>query len=217
MHCLLLTSHVDSSCARLRWGSMSTMPLRCCGSTTSTSRPSRSKMSRLSTETISPVLSGVSPERMARRSLRLSRFSLAPATLFAGMIPLPRHRMGPFAQQDSPKRLAILKSGCLLTSRTETRQGRESCWRTARSISSEVRRYSTSGFRTWLIRGNRLPKHPYSSGVDRQVSSARKHHQEAIDIGIGGLMRPNSLILGKPPGKVYNNLRTVSSRMKERF
>ncbi|KAI2623618.1 eukaryotic type KH-domain (KH-domain type I) [Hypomontagnella submonticulosa] len=26
-----------------------------------------------------------------------------------------------------------------------------------------------------------------------------------------------SLILGKPPGKVYNNLRTVSSRMKERF
>ncbi|KAI1202049.1 pre-rRNA-processing protein [Nemania serpens] len=26
-----------------------------------------------------------------------------------------------------------------------------------------------------------------------------------------------SLILGKPPGKVYNNLRTVSARMKERF
>ncbi|KAI1336872.1 eukaryotic type KH-domain (KH-domain type I) [Xylariaceae sp. FL0016] len=26
-----------------------------------------------------------------------------------------------------------------------------------------------------------------------------------------------SLILGKPPGKIYNNLRTVSSRMKERF
>jgi RNA-binding protein PNO1 len=26
-----------------------------------------------------------------------------------------------------------------------------------------------------------------------------------------------SLILGKPPGKVYNSLRTVSARMKERF
>lgn len=26
-----------------------------------------------------------------------------------------------------------------------------------------------------------------------------------------------SLILGKPPGKVYGNLRTVSARMKERF
>jgi RNA-binding protein PNO1 len=26
-----------------------------------------------------------------------------------------------------------------------------------------------------------------------------------------------SLILGKPPGKVYSNLRTVASRMKERF
>jgi RNA-binding protein PNO1 len=26
-----------------------------------------------------------------------------------------------------------------------------------------------------------------------------------------------SLILGAPPGKVYNNLRTVSARMKERF
>lgn len=26
-----------------------------------------------------------------------------------------------------------------------------------------------------------------------------------------------SLILGKPPGKVYGNLRTVASRMKERF
>lgn len=26
-----------------------------------------------------------------------------------------------------------------------------------------------------------------------------------------------SLILGKPPGKVYNGLRTVSARMKERF
>jgi RNA-binding protein PNO1 len=26
-----------------------------------------------------------------------------------------------------------------------------------------------------------------------------------------------SLILGAPPGKVYGNLRTVASRMKERF
>lgn len=26
-----------------------------------------------------------------------------------------------------------------------------------------------------------------------------------------------SLILGSPPGKVYGNLRTVASRMKERF
>lgn len=26
-----------------------------------------------------------------------------------------------------------------------------------------------------------------------------------------------SLILGSPPGKIYGNLRTVASRMKERF